>query len=149
MIVRIAFAVLVTIAAPQAWAYCIHNQIDRPIAIEQETQPEALREERRLRATIPPGRSRCCAAKNLDCNPAGRLASVVNIAITIPGDPPYACGYPAGAEPLVKVTGGGTVRVMRNPNAKSISPYIVRVRTHDGQSLTGPHGLVCPRPKGH
>jgi hypothetical protein len=139
------FAVASAAAAPHAAAYCIHNQIpDRAIAIEQEPHPDKLRDERRLHARIPPGRSRCCSVKNLDCNPDGRLASVVNIAITIPGEPPYACGFPPGAEPMVKVTGGGTVRVMRNPNAKSATPYIVRIRTQDGQSLTPPHGLACP-----
>jgi hypothetical protein len=141
---RVALAALALAAAPFAHAYCIHNQIDRPVAVEQEAHPDKLRDERRLQATIPPSRSRCCSVKNLDCNPNGRLASVVHVVITIPGDPPYACGYPAGAEPMVKVTGGGTVRVMRNPNAKSATPYIVRIRTHDGQSLTGPHGLACP-----
>ena len=145
---RILLTVAALVAAPHAWAYCIYNQIDRPVAVEQETHPDALREERRLHATIGPGKKTCCKPKDLDCNPDGRLASVVHIAVTIPGNPPYACGYPAGAEPLVKVTGGGTVRVMRNPGAKSGSPYIVRIRTHDGQSLTGPHGLACPRPKG-
>ena len=146
--IRIACALLALFAAPHVSAYCIHNQTDRPVAVEQEAHPDKLREERRLHATIPPGRSRCCERKNLDCNPNGRLASVVNVSITIPGDPPYACGFPAGAEPMVKVTGGGTVRVMGNPNTKSASPYIVRVRTHDGQSLTGPRGLACPRGRG-
>ena len=55
----------------------------------------------------------------------------------------YACGYPEGAEPLVKVTGGGTLRIMRNPRSRSAYPYVVRVRTHD-KDLTGPRGLVCP-----
>ena len=141
---RLALLLLAAVAAPHAAAYCIHNQTDRPIAIEQEPHPDKLRADRALSATIQPGKSRCCSVKNLDCNPNGRMASVVNIAIRLPGDPPYACGFPAGAEPMVKVTGGGTVRVMRNPNSRSASPYIVRIRTHDGQSLTGPHGLGCP-----
>ena len=144
--IRVALFVLATAAAPQATAYCIHNNLDdRGIVVEQVAHRDRLRDERRLNAAIPPGRSRCCSVRNLDCNPDGRLASVVTVAITIPGEPAYACGYPAGSEPMVKVTGGGTVRVMRNPRAKSASPYIVRVRTHDGQSLTGPHGLVCPQ----
>ncbi len=143
--IRVALFVLATAAAPQAAAYCIHNNLDdRGIVVEQVAHRDRLRDERRLSATIPPGRSRCCSVRNLDCNPDGRLASVVTVAITIPGEPAYACGYPAGSEPLVKVTGGGTVRVTRNPRAKSASPYLVRVRTQDGQSLTGPHGLVCP-----
>jgi hypothetical protein len=144
--IRAALLVLAAVAAPHAAAYCIHNQLgDRAIEVEQSARRDALRDERRLHATIPPGKSRCCSVRNLDCNPDGRLASVVQVAITIPGEPAYACGYPAGAEPMVKVTGGGTVRVMRNSRAKAASPYIVRIRTHDGQSLTGPHGLACPQ----
>jgi hypothetical protein len=140
-------ALIAALAAPRAFAYCVHNQTDRTIAVEQEAHPDKLRDERRLQARIPPGKSRCCSVKNLDCNPNGRVASVVNLAITLPGEPAFACGYPEGAEPLVKVTGGGTVRVQRNPNAKNAFPYIVRVKTHDGQSLTPPHGLTCPRGK--
>ena len=133
-----------------AGAYCIYNQIDRPVRVEQETHPDKLRDDRRLRATILPGGSQCCRPHELDCNPLGRNNSVLHLAITIPGDPPYACGFPAGTEPNVKVTGAGTIRVQRNPRRKSADPYIVRVRTHDGQNITGPRGLVCPefQPKG-
>jgi hypothetical protein len=74
----------------------------------------------------------------------------VNLALRIPGEPAYECGYPEGAEPNVKVTGEGTVRVMPNPRTTSSYPYIVRVRTHDRKDLTGPRGLTCPesKPKG-
>jgi hypothetical protein len=68
----------------------------------------------------------------------------VNLAVIIRGEPVYECGFPEGAEPNVKVTGAGSIRVLRNPRAKSAYPYIVRVRTHDRQDLTGPKGLACP-----
>ncbi len=69
---------------------------------------------------------------------------MVNVAVTIPGEPTYECGFPEGSEPNVKVTGSGTIRILRNPRTKSAYPYIVRVRTHDRQDLTGPKGLICP-----
>ena len=49
----------------------------------------------------------------------------------------------------VKVTGGGTVRVVENPRfnpAKKdsgLSPYVARVWTHDNKDVTGPNGLPC------
>lgn len=137
------------LAAGEARAYCVQNQLsDRSLGVVQEQHPDSLREQRRLRATIPPGGKECCEFHNLDCNPRGRNNSIVKLAVTIPGEPEYQCGYPQGAEPMVKVTGAGTVRVVRNPNTKSAYPYIVRVRTHDRQELTGPKGLVCPPAKG-
>jgi hypothetical protein len=69
---------------------------------------------------------------------------VVNLVVRISGEPAYECGFPEGAEPNVKVTGSGTIRILRNPRPKSAYPYIVRVRTHDRQDLTGPKGLACP-----
>jgi hypothetical protein len=116
--------------------------------VEQLTDPDKLREDRRLKATIPPGGSHCCPFHRLDCNPGGRNNSVVNLSINIPGDPPFTCGFPEGAT-NVKVTGSGTVRVQKNTR-QSAYPYIVRISTHDRQNLTGPKGLVCPeeRPKG-
>src|SRR5438270_8038595 len=144
-IIRAALAVLATAATPHAAAYCIHNQLDgRAIVVEQVAHRDPLRDARRLNATIPPGKSRCCSVRNLDCNPEGRLASIVTVAITIPGEPAYACGYPAGAEPMVKVTGCGTVRVMPNPRAKSASAYIDLVRPPYGHALTRPHWPRCP-----
>ena len=131
--------------ASQARAYCIYNQLaDRTITIEQEKHPDALRQERRMRATLAPGQSRCCRFHSLDCNPEGRQDSVVSLAIRIPGTRAYECGYPEGAQPNVKVTGGGTIRVLPNPRKSSAYPYIVRVRTHDRKDLTGPRGLTCP-----
>jgi hypothetical protein len=134
-----------SLAAAQAHAYCVHNQLkDREVVVQQEQHPDALRDDRRFRATLKPGESKCCAFHRLDCNPGGRANSVVNLAITIPGEPPHECGFPEGAEPNVKVTGAGTIRILRNPRSKSAHPYIVRIRTHDRQDLTGPKGLVCP-----
>jgi hypothetical protein len=135
-------------AAAEARAYCIYNQLkDRDIVVVQETHPDVLRGERRLRATLKPGASRCCAFHRLDCNPGGRGNSVVSLAITIPGEPAYECGFPEGSEPNVKVTGAGTIRILSNPRAKSAHPFIVRIRTQDRQDLTGPKGLACPEAK--
>ena len=132
------------LASAQAHAYCVYNQLkDRPVVVVQEPHPVSLRDERRFRATLQPGASQCCSFHRLDCNPGGRDNSVVNLAITIPGEPAYECGFPEGAEPNVKVTGAGTIRILRNPRSQSAYPYIVRVRTHDRQDLTGPKGLVC------
>lgn len=145
---RLAFSVLLALAgffAGNAHAYCVYNGLkDRSVTVEQESHPDPVRDERRLRATLAPGESRCCKFHSLDCNPAGRQNSVVNLAIRIDGAPAYECGYPVGAEPNVKVTGGGTVRVLPNPRRHSAYPYIVRVRTHDRKDLTGPRGLACP-----
>jgi hypothetical protein len=132
-------------AAPAAHGYCVYNDLkDRSVRVEQESHPDPLREENRLRATLNPGQHRCCRFHSLDCNPEGRQDSVVNLAIRIEGVPAYECGYPQGAEPNVKVTGGGTIHVLRNPRRHSAYPYIVRVRTHDRKDLTGPRGLMCP-----
>jgi hypothetical protein len=134
-------------ASAQAQAYCVHNQLkDREVTVEQERHPDRLRDERRFRVTLKPGQSQCCKFHALDCNPGGRNNSVVNLAIRIPGAPAYECGFPEGAEPNVKVTGAGTVRVLPNPRP-SAYPYIVRVRTHDRKDLTGPRGLACPESK--
>lgn len=132
-----------------AHAYCVSNQLaERTVQVEQEPHPDKLRDEHRFRATLKPGQSQCCKFHSLDCNPGGRNNSVVNLQIRIPGEPAYECGYPEGAQPNVKVTGAGTVRVMPNPRTGSSYPYIVRVRTHDHKDLTGPRGLTCPASKG-
>ena len=138
-------AAIAAFPALTAHAYCVQNELgDRSIVVEQEPHPDKLRNDRRFVHTIPPGGKQCCRFHDLDCNPGGRQNAVVNLSITIPGEPAYACGYPEGAEPLVKVTGGGTLRVVRNSRKKSAFPYVVRVRTHDRKDLTGPRGLVCP-----
>ena len=132
----------------QAHAYCVQNQLkDRDVTVEQEPHPDRLRDERRFRATLKPGQSQCCKFHALDCNPGGRENSVVNLAIRIPGEPAYECGYPEGAEPNVKVTGAGTVRVTPNARTPTAYPYIVRVRTHDRKDITGPRGIACPESK--
>ena len=143
--------ILAALFAADAQAYCVYNELkDRDVVVVQEQHPDASRDERRFRATLKPGQGRCCAFHKLDCNPEGRDNDVVNLSITIPGTPAYSCGFPEGAEPNVKVTGAGTIRILPNPRAKSAVPYIVRVRTHDRHDLTGPKGLACPasKPKG-
>jgi len=138
---------IVLCAAVDAHAYCVYNQLaDREIVVEQETHPDPLRDDRRLRATIKPGTSQCCEFHHLDCNPGGRENSVVNLSITILGELAYECGFPAGFK-NVKVTGAGTIRILRNPRPKSAVPYVVRILTHDRQDLTGPTGLACPESK--
>jgi hypothetical protein len=143
--VRAAVAALVlAAAAPAAQAYCVHNQLkDRAVRVEQEPHPDKLRGERAFRHTLAPGERQCCSRRNLDCNPQGRRDSLVSLAVTLPGEPAYHCGYPEGAEPMVKVTGGGTIRIQHNPRKSSAAPYIVRVATHD-KDITGPRGLACP-----
>ena len=148
---RVLLALLAAAATLPVQAYCIHNQLpDRVVRVEQESHPDKLRDERAFRHELKPGERRCCNFHNLDCNPLGRQNSVVSLAVVIPGEPTYACAYPEGSEPNVKVTGGGTLRIMRNPRTRSAFPYIARVRTHD-KDLTGPRGLVCPeyQPKGN
>lgn len=138
------------LALPEARAYCVQNQIRASVVVEQEPHSDPLRNERRFRHTLAPGERRCCRIRNLDCNPLGRRDSIIELAITIPGRVSYHCGYPPEAAPKVKVTGGGNVRIQANPrSARSASPYIVRVRTHD-KDITGPRGLACPPslPKG-
>ena len=140
-----AFAALMLLAlAVEAQAYCIHNQLaSRSVRVEQEAHPDKLRAERTFRHLLAPGERRCCHFKNLDCNPLGRRDAIVSLSVTIPGETAYHCGYPEGAEPNVKVTGGGQVRIQENPRRRGAAPYIVRVRTHD-KDITGPRGLACP-----
>jgi len=147
MIARIVAAGLAALACAEAHAYCIANELrDRSVRVEQEEHPDKLRNDRRLSAVLHPGERRCCRFHDLDCNPEGRNESVVNLAVRIEGEPVYECGFPQGSEPNVKVTGDGTVRILRNPRTKSAFPYIVRVRTRD-HDLTGPRGVVCPQAK--
>jgi len=144
---RVLLAVLGALACAHAHGYCISNELhDRSVRVEQEEHPDKLRNERRLAATLRPGERRCCRFHDLDCNPEGRNDSVVNLSVILEGEPVYECGFPEGAEPNVKVTGGGAVRILRNPRTRSAFPYIVRVRTRD-HDLTGPRGLACPKAK--
>jgi hypothetical protein len=132
------------LGAAQARAYCIHNQLrDRDVSVEQETHPDALRDDRRMRVTLKPGESKCCQFHELDCNPGGRSNSVVKLLVQIPGTPEYEC-TPPGPDPLLKVTGSGSIRIQPNPR-KSANPYIVRIATLD-KDLTGPSGVPCQEP---
>ena len=144
--IRFALAALMLAAAPQVHAYCVHNQTDRVVTVVQERHPDSLRNDRRFERSLSPGASACCEFHKLDCNPEGRANSVVNLEVRITGEPPYVCGFPAGAEPNVKVTGAGTSRLLPNPR-RSAFPYVVRVRTHDRKDLTGPRGVACTEPK--
>jgi hypothetical protein len=146
MIKRIAAAALLA-AASQAQAYCVFNELkDRTVVVDQETHPDALRDERRFRGSIAPGASKCCKWQELDCNPLGRENSLVKLGITVAGEPTYECSVPEGTVSDVKVTGAGTIRIQHNPNAKSAYPYIVRIRAKD-KDLTGPRGVACTEPK--
>ncbi|HEX7607257.1 MAG TPA: hypothetical protein VF348_11140 [Usitatibacter sp.] len=136
---------ILMLGAAQARAYCIHNQLkDRDVSVEQETHPDALRDDRRMRVTLKPGESKCCQFHELDCNPEGRSNSVVKLLVQIPGTPEYEC-TPPGPDPLLKVTGSGSIRIQPNPR-KSANPYIVRIGTLD-KDLTGPLGVPCQEPK--
>jgi hypothetical protein len=136
---------ILMLGAAQARAYCIHNQLkDRDVSVEQETHPDALRDDRRMRVTLKPGESKCCQFHELDCNPGGRSNSVVKLLVQIPGTPEYEC-TPPGPDPLLKVTGSGSIRIQPNPR-KSANPYIVRIATLD-KDLTGPSGVPCQEPQ--
>lgn len=138
MSLRTLWFLLCAAATVPAHAYCIHNELrDRDVFVEQEQHKEKLREDRILRATLKPGQRRCC--RNLDCNPGGRDESIVNLSVTILGNPEYYCASEGDA--YVKVTGDGTVRVLPNPRRSSL-PYIVRIRS-GVKDLTGPRGLPC------
>jgi hypothetical protein len=134
-------------AAPEAGAYCVHNDLKSGIVnILQEHHPDRIRDDRRMRASIKPGDKVCCEVKQLDCNPNGRENSVVNLAVTIEGAQPAACGMAQGIdkERFVKVFGNGTLRIQENPRAGA-APYVIRLTSHDGKNITGPSGLACPQ----
>ena len=136
---------ILMLGAAQARAYCIYNQLkDRDVSVEQDTHPDTLRDDRRMRVTLKPGESKCCQFHELDCNPEGRNNSVVKLLVLIPGTPEYEC-TPPGPDPLLKVTGSGSIRIQPNPR-KSANPYIVRIATLD-KDLTGPSGVPCQEPK--
>jgi hypothetical protein len=144
--IRAFAAIVLVFAAPAAHAYCVYNETDREVAVVQERHPNSMRDERKLQRVLAPNSHVCCEFHKLDCNPEGRADAVVNLEVRILGEPPYSCGFPAGAEPNVKVTGAGTIRILHNPR-RSAYPYVVRVRTHDRKDLTGPRGLACMEPK--
>ena len=146
--IRSLFAAVLLVAA-HAQAYCVSNETDRDVSVVQERHPSSMRDERKLNRVLAPKAQACCQFHNLDCNPLGRANSVVNLEVRILGEPAYACGFPPGAEPNVKVTGAGTIRILHNPR-RSAYPYVVRVRTQDHKDLTGPRGLPCTdsKPRG-
>ena len=144
--IRTFFAALSLFAAAHAQAYCVYNETDRDVSVVQERHPSSMREERKLNRMLAPKGQVCCQFHNLDCNPLGRANSVVNLEVRILGEPRFVCGFPPGAEPNVKVTGAGTIRILPNPR-RSAYPYVVRVRTHDRKDLTGPRGVACTEPK--
>lgn len=147
MIKAITLAAVALTFAAQAQAYCVHNELrDRELRIEQQEHPDPLRNDRRMKLTLAPGASKCCDFHQLDCNPGGRNNSVVQLAVSIAGDPVYECSVPPGSISNVKVTGAGTIRVQNNPKKQSANPYIIRIRTHD-KDLTGPSGVPCAEPK--
>jgi|KBSSwiStaDraftv2_1062776.scaffolds.fasta_scaffold1112449_2 hypothetical protein len=143
---RILAALIGLAAAQHAHAYCVYNDTDRELSVVQEKHPDSMRDERKFRRVLPPKSQACCEFHKLDCNPEGRQNAVVNLEVRILGEPPWVCGYPSGAEPNVKVTGAGTIRILPN-SRKSAFPYVVRVRTHDRKDLTGPRGVPCTEPK--
>jgi hypothetical protein len=146
MIRSIAIAAAL-LASTHAQAYCVYNELkDREVLVDQEMHPDPLRDDRRFRGTIAAGASKCCNFHELDCNPGGRANSLVNLGITLPGEPVYECAFPPGTLSNAKVTGAGTIRIQHNPNAKSANPYIIRIRTAD-KDLTGPRGVPCTEPK--
>ncbi|MBC8022525.1 MAG: hypothetical protein H7Y14_05370 [Burkholderiales bacterium] len=144
--IRVLATALTALAASQAHAYCIYNETDREVTVRQERHPDSSRDERRLDRSLAPGTHVCCEFHKLDCNPEGRENAVVNLEVRMPGDPAYGCGFPPGPAPNVKVTGAGTIRILRNPS-RSAYPYVVRVRTHDRKDITGPRGVACTEPK--
>ena len=126
-----------------AQAYCVQNDLKgREVRVVQEPHPSGLRDKRTLDVLVKPGERACCEAKNLDCNPEGKVTSNVGLMISITGDPPYSCGINEKGGKMVKVTGGGTINVINNPKAGSAIPFAVRVRTQD-RDITGPSGLAC------
>lgn len=134
-------------AAPGAYAWCVANQLKvRDVRVDQDDHPERDRQGREARLTLPPGERFCCKVKDLDCNPLRRVDSFVQLTIRVPGEPVYECGFPAGAEPGVTITGGSSARIVENPRypRRSSIPYLLRIRTQDGHDSTGPAGLPCP-----
>ena len=144
---KLVSAALMLAACAQAHAYCIHNQLkDREVSIEQDEHPDPMRNDRRMKTTIAPGGKVCCDFHQLDCNPTGRENGLVGLRTSVSGQPEYLCAFDR-REPFLKVTGAGTIRILRNPRSRSPNPYIVRIRTQDRHDLTGPKGLACPATK--
>ena len=131
-------------ATSASYAYCIYNDTkDREVKVLQELHPDALRDDRKMNATIKPGAKICCDVKQLDCNPEGSVNSSVNFdMVHIEGTPTYACVMPEGAKQM-KIPSAGTVRILPNPRKGSAFPYVVRVVGGNGNDLTPPNGANC------
>jgi hypothetical protein len=79
--------------------------------------------------------------------PEGKITANVDVEVMVLGKTVYACGVNDRGSPLVKVTGGGTVRVVDNPKKSSANPFVVRVRTQE-RDVSGPSGVACNEKKG-
>ena len=141
MIVRsIALAACLIPALP-ASAYCVHNEIQgRDVRITRDNSRGQA-----LDMVLKPGDKFCCAPKDTDCNPEGKITANVDLDLTIQGQPAYVCGISGTSQ--VRVTGGGTIRVVNNPKTSSANPYVIRVRTQD-RDVSGPSGVACTQKKG-
>ena len=141
MIVRSTVLAAALAAALPAGAYCVHNEIQgRDVRVARDnTRGQALD------MVLKPGDKYCCAPKDTDCNPEGKITANLDLDLTILGQPQYVCGINGSSQ--VKVTGGGTIRVVNNPRKSSASPYVVRVRTQD-RDVSGPSGVACTEKKG-
>jgi hypothetical protein len=142
--------VLLLFACADAGAYCVYNGLrGRHLELEQEEHPERSREERKLKATLAPGETKCCNFYNLDCNPSGREEGVVGLRVRVAEEPDIKCGLPGGRlqEYQVSVTGTGSLRVMPNHRRNPDVPYVIRARARDGKDLSGPAGIACKKPR--
>ena len=126
-----------------ASAYCINNELKgRDVRIERDNSKGPA-----MDLVLKGGDKFCCQPKDTECNPEGKITANVDLAISVLGNPTYACGVNDRGAPLVKVTGGGTVRIANNPKKGSALPYVVFVRTQD-RDVSGPSGVACNEKKG-
>ena len=143
--IRRSLAVLACLApALPASAYCIHNDL-------KSNEVRIVRDNTRgggaMDLVLKPGDKFCCTPKDTDCNPEGKITANVDIEVMVLGKPVYACGVNDRGSPLIKVTGGGTARVVDNPKKSSANPFVVRVRTQE-RDVSGPSGVACNEKKG-
>jgi hypothetical protein len=126
-----------------AGAYCIHNELKgHDVRIQRDNTRGGA-----IDLVLKPGDKYCCSPKDTECNPEGKITANVDLALTVMGQPQYACGVNDRGAPLVKVTGGGTARIVDNPKKSSANPFVVRVRTQD-RDVSGPSGVACNEKKG-
>jgi hypothetical protein len=141
MIVRSIAILACLVPALPASAYCINNEIQgRDVRISRDnTRGQAID------LVLKPGDKFCCQPKDTSCNPEGKITANVDIELIIQGKPQYVCGINGSSE--VKVTGGGTIRIVNNPKKSVTHPYVLRVRTQD-RDVSGPSGVACTEKKG-